>query len=119
MRQIVIPTQIVFIRLAPPIAGLVQERVPDILGQLAYFSILLLLSLATVLVCVAKIVQDHKVPRTDAPEYSQYLLPIAWAVYNMVGPILFFCAACLKKTRTLEMAMSLLIVVSCSARRMP
>jgi hypothetical protein len=91
-----------------PIAGLVQEKVGDILGHLAYFAVLLLLSLATVMICVVKIVQDRKEPDM---EYSQYLLPVAWSVYNMVGPILFFCAACLKKTRTLEMAMSLLIVV--------
>jgi hypothetical protein len=96
-----------------PIAGLVQEKVTDILGQLVYFSVLLLLSLVPVLICVGKIVEEHKDPSGDA-EYSKYLLPSAWAVYNMVGPILFFCAACLKKTRTLEMAMLLLIVVSVS-----
>jgi hypothetical protein len=85
-------------------AGLAQEQVRDVVGHLLYFSLLLLMSLATIIICVTKSVQGQKV-------HSRFLLPAAWALYNAVGPVLFFCAATLKKTKSLELAMYLLSMV--------
>jgi hypothetical protein len=86
------------------LAGLAQEQVGDVVGHLLYFSLLLLMSLATIIICVTKTVQGGKL-------HSRFLLPAAWAIYNAVGPVLFFCAATLKKTKSLELAMYLLSMV--------
>jgi hypothetical protein len=85
-------------------AGLAQEQVRDVVGHLLYFSLLLLMSLATIIICVTKTLQGGKL-------HSRFLLPAAWAIYNAVGPVLFFCAATLKKTKSLELAMYLLSMV--------
>jgi hypothetical protein len=74
-------------------------------GHLLYFSLLLLLSLATIIISITQTVREGKM-------HSRFLLPAAWAVYNAVGPVLFFCAATLKKTKSLELAMYLLSMVS-------
>lgn len=86
-------------------AGLAQESVRDVVGQLLYFALLLLLSFATIIICIAKTVQGGRL-------HSRFLLPAAWALYNAVGPVLFFCAATLKKSKSLELAMYLLSMVS-------
>jgi hypothetical protein len=92
-------------------ADLVREPMSEMLGHLLYFSLLLLMSLATIFICVAETVKDHKL-------HSRFLLPAAWAVYNAVGPVLFFCAACLKKTKSLEMAMYLLSSVRAASNEL-
>lgn len=81
--------------------SLAQESVRDVVGQLLYFVLLLLLSFATIVICIAKTVQGGRL-------HSRFLLPAAWALYNAVGPVLFFCAATLKKSKSLELAMYLL-----------
>ncbi|WIA35221.1 hypothetical protein OEZ86_003683 [Tetradesmus obliquus] len=81
-----------------PDDNLVQEKVIGITGQLLYFTLLLLLSLATIAICVTKTIKSGKF-------HSRFFLPAAWAAYNAVGPLLFFCAALMKKTKNLEMAM--------------
>lgn len=82
-----------------------QEKVTGITGQLLYFTLLLLLSLATIAICVTKTIKSGKF-------HSRFFLPAAWAAYNAVGPLLFFCAALMKKTKSLEMAMHSLCTVS-------
>lgn len=94
-------------------AGLAQEQVRDVVGHLLYFSLLLLLSGATIVICVSKTVKDGRL-------HSRFLLPAAWAVYNAVGPMLFLCAACLKKSKSLELAMYILSMVrACWSLRLP
>ncbi|KAF6264344.1 hypothetical protein COO60DRAFT_1698383 [Scenedesmus sp. NREL 46B-D3] len=84
--------------------SLAQEQVRDVVGHLLYFSLLLLLSGATIVICVSKTVKDGRL-------HSRFLLPAAWAVYNAVGPMLFLCAACLKKSKSVELAMYILSMV--------
>ena len=50
--------------------------------------------------------------------HSRYVLPASWALYNAVGPVLFFAAAGLKRTRSLEMAVYVLSTVGGEHPRM-
>lgn len=90
----------------PQSRNLVSEHVKDIGGQLVFFTLLALVSLTTIGACIVKLTQ---VPA--GKEHSIFVLPAAWAVYNLVGPLLFFCASMCKKTRSLEMCIYILSAV--------
>lgn len=76
----------------------------DIKDQLAYFAVMALVAFATIIVCIYQAAAAGRLT-------SNYVLPAAWALYNAVGPALFFAAAFCKRTRTLEMAMYTLSMV--------
>lgn len=83
-----------------------QEHVPEIIGHLLYFGLLGVLSATTVLICLLQTIRERKMQ-------SRFLLPAAWAVYNAVGPVLFFLSAGLRRSKSLEMGVELLRTVSC------
>lgn len=91
---------------------MVQERLTDIIGHLIYFSILFLLSLAAVAACVYKTIKPDDPKYTPGRPHSRFVLPAAWAIYNAIGPMLFFASAMAKKTRSLGMAALILFYVS-------